>query len=69
MKHVTYVSVWDGVEVLTTALYNPSTGVVSDISAVDICDSYNACEKEFIRFEDGTEVAVIEKDGQYITAE
>lgn len=64
---VEYVSLWDdGVEIETTAKYNPVTGLVYDIETTDEdIEDLDILEAEFIRFNDGTELSVSEVNGEY----
>lgn len=68
--NVTFVSEWeDGIEICTNAKYNVITGLVFDIESTEGIDEddyeVQTLENEFIRLEDGTEINVIEENGQY----
>lgn len=64
---VEYVTLWDdGVEVVTSAMYNMETGLVYDIETTDEgIEDLDILEREFIRLDDGTELDVCEESGKY----
>lgn len=64
---VEYVTLWDdGVEVVTSAMYNIETGLVYDIETTDEgIEDLDILEREFIRLDDGTELDVCEESGKY----
>lgn len=64
---VEYVSLWDdGVEIETTAKYNPVTGLVYDIETTDEdIEDLDILEREFVRLDDGSELDVVEESGKY----
>ena len=63
---VTFTSVWDGDGFDTKAKYNLITKEVTDIETVDIDNSYNSCDRQYITLQDSTELEVTEdSDGYY----
>lgn len=60
LEDATYVSVWDGgFKVETSCKVNRETGEVFDIEVSDVnADVLDVLEGEFVRFADGTEIAV-----------
>lgn len=65
-KHCTFVSVWDGgLEIESAAVFNPDTGIVSDIQMAQLNQSIlvglDVPEREFIRV-DGKEYDLVEND-------
>lgn len=66
---VEFVSVWDGDEISTPAIFDEEKGAVSKIKQADISNSYNTCECQFVRFPDGSEIGVEEIDGKYVAIE
>lgn len=64
---VEYVTLWDdGVEVVTSAMYNMETGLVYDIETTDEgVEDLDILEREFIRLDDNTELDVSEESGKY----
>lgn len=64
-----YISVWDGDEIVTHAKVNSKTGEIIEIKTCDISNKYNSCEREFVRYADGTEVDVIKNNGRYYVSD
>ena len=64
---VEYVTLWDdGVEIVTSAMYDVKTGLVYDIETTgEGIEDLDILEREFIRLEDGTELDVCEESGKY----
>jgi hypothetical protein len=66
MIEVIYTSVWDGgIEVCSTAEYNPETREVTCIETVDPEFEVDILEREYITLPDGTEMDRFEECEDY----